>query len=224
MYDGKKERQRESGPGTRKETEIRRRTYEQTRKEKRRRNRGFGIERERKTRVRVGRGTQKENERVKYCRDDLQLRDREREREREQEEENEQLGPYRRAHIYDAANTLYTLFCLHAKYRLTVTLSNEIKGGHPSLFLFVRKRGATHRGTSTWPTTPLHSLTRHGRATGAFLFTRATSCSNFVFLSCPSPPSASFFLSSFLSSFLFLSCCCSTRPRPWDYATHNGEI
>ena len=222
MYDGKKERQRESGPGTRKETQIRRRTYEQTRKEKRRRNRGFGIERERKTRVRVGRGTQKENERVKYCRDDLQLRDRE--REREQEEENEQLGPYRRAHIYDAANTLYTLFCLHAKYRLTVTLSNEIKGGHPSLFLFVRKRGATHRGTSTWPTTPLHSLTRHGRATGAFLFTRATSCSNFVFLSCPSPPSASFFLSSFLSSFLFLSCCCSTRPRPWDYATHNGEI
>lgn len=84
MYDGKKERQRESGPGTRKETQIRRRTYEQTRKEKRRRNRGFGIERERerKTRVRVGRGTQKENERVKYSRDDLQLRDRERERER----------------------------------------------------------------------------------------------------------------------------------------------
>ena len=136
------------------------------------------------------------------------------EREKERKRVNN-FGPHWRARIYDAANTLYTLFCLHAKYRLTVTLSNEIKGGHPSLslslplslffFFFlssVRKRGATHRGTSTWPTTPLHSLTRHGRATGAFLFTRATSCSNFVFLSCPSPPSASFFLSCFLSFFL----------------------
>ena len=110
MYDGKKERQRESGPGTRKETQIRRGTYEQTRKEKRRRNRGFGIERERKTRVRVGRGTQKENERVKYCRDDLQLRDRERERERESKKRRMNNLVHTGVRIYTTQRTPFILY------------------------------------------------------------------------------------------------------------------
>lgn len=162
--------------------------------------------------------------------------------------------------------TLYTLFCPPTRNtRLTVTPSNEIKRNPPSLspsllsslslplsvvsvplvsVAAVRARGS-EEVPATWPTTPLRSLRSdrplrsRGRATGAFLFTRATSCSPcelcFSFLSrAPSlarprrvsRPRSSRFFRTFLPLFfpLFLLLQPRGPSHRGDYATHNGEI
>lgn len=133
----------------------------------------------------------------------------------------------------------FILYFASAKYRLTVTPSNEIKDTSlppslPSLPLslsFSRSRGRESRvrlqGSSchlAYYSTPLSSLA--DELPGAFLFTRATSCSPrtlFFFLVPPSPsvhgplpppPAPSWFFRSFFLSFpLFLLLHPGTRSR-----------
>lgn len=138
----------------------------------------------------------------------------------------------------------FILYFASAKYRLTVTPSNEIKdtsfpSPFPSLplsYSFSWSRGresrARLRGSSchlAYYSTPLSSLA--DELPGAFLFTRATSCSPrtlFFFLVPPSlppvhgpPRGSSVALLSFFSPFLVAS---PRDPVTGDYATHNGEI
>lgn len=138
----------------------------------------------------------------------------------------------------------FILYFASAKYRLTVTPSNEIKDTSlpppfPSLSLSLslslglaeetRARGSGEV-PATWPTTPLRSLRSRTSYRGfSFYASHFLLSANFVFLSCPSlalfvraparGSSASFFLS--FPPFLVAP---PRDPVTEDYATHNGEI
>lgn len=138
----------------------------------------------------------------------------------------------------------FILYFASAKYRLTVTPSNEIKDTSfpppfPSLplsFSFSWSRGRGIARAAPGKFLPLglllHSaLFARGRATGGFSFyaSHFLLSANFVFLSCPSlappvhgpPRGSSVALLSFFSPFLVAS---PRDPVTGDYATHNGEI
>lgn len=108
--------------------------------------------------------------------------------------------------IYDAPNTLYTLFCPDAKYRLTVTPSNEIKGGHPSL---TEERSNSERNFHlAYYSTPQSSSPRTSYR-GLFFLREPLPARTLFFFLVPRPrppprPAASSFSRSFLPFLFFL--------------------
>lgn len=136
----------------------------------------------------------------------------------------------------------FILYFASAKYRLTVTPSNEIKDTSLSLLPFLRSlsrslslsrsRGRESRACgsgevpATWPTTPLRSLRSRTSYRGLFFLREPLPALRelcFSFSSLPRPPSTVLFLlpllprgSSAASFFPFPFSCCSipgTRSR-----------